>query len=100
MFETFVKDYLYVDKSLLIKEIVKIDQHLFISAPRRWGKSLNINMLKTFFSPIDKEKNALLFENLKIKKDQAFFQKYQGNHPVVKLNFQYIKEDKIKGIAR
>ena len=40
----------YIDKSLLIKEIIN-SGHIFITAPQRWGKSLNLSMIKAFFQP-------------------------------------------------
>lgn len=41
----------YIDKSLLIIEIIKSGCHLLLTCPRRWGKSLNMSMIKTFFQP-------------------------------------------------
>jgi len=41
----------FVDKSLFIKEIIDSgDEAILITRPRRWGKSLNLDMLKTFFA--------------------------------------------------
>ena len=50
-FATFIQNRIYVDKSLFIKEIIESTNHVFISAPQRWGKSLNLSMLIYFFQP-------------------------------------------------
>ena len=67
----------FVDKSLLIKEIIdSMDKATLITRPRRWGKSLNLSMLKYFFMPEltpsgqrvseDYRKNLGIFKKLKI----------------------------------
>ena len=72
----------YVDKSLLIKDIVD-GNHIFIAAPQRWGKSLNLTMLRTFFQTDGNDanhykdngkydfsrgnKHAFIFKKLKIE---------------------------------
>lgn len=46
----------FVDKTLFIKEIIdSSEEAMLITYPRRWGKTLNLDMLKTFFEPESKE---------------------------------------------
>ncbi|MDJ1305274.1 MAG: AAA family ATPase [Candidatus Midichloria sp.] len=60
----------YVDKSLFIQHVIKNDAHvMLITRPRRWGKSLNLDILKDFLSievdedghPIESNSNRVLF---------------------------------------
>ena len=52
---------IYVDKTLFIKNIIDMDEKaILITRPRRWGKSLNMNMLKCFFNmEVDEQGKAL-----------------------------------------
>ena len=61
------EDYYYVDKTMLIEKLLinRTPVTLF-TRPRRFGKTLNMSMLKYFFDVKDKEENKKLFENLKI----------------------------------
>ena len=63
-------EFLYVDKSLLIQEIIDDkDEVTLIARPRRWGKTLNLSMLYYFFSSeVDGEPTKGLFSDLKISK--------------------------------
>lgn len=68
-FEKLINNnYYYVDKTLLIKELLdkKEDVNLF-TRPRRFGKTLNLSMLQYFFEKSDKD-NAYLFDGLEIMK--------------------------------
>ena len=70
-FKELIQDeYYYVDKTLLIDEMLmnKSKVTLF-TRPRRFGKTLNMSMLKYFFDVKDKEENKKLFENLKVAGD-------------------------------
>ena len=53
---------IFVDKSLFVKEIIQdASEVILITMPRRWGKSLNLDMLKRFLSiEVDKEGNTIL----------------------------------------
>ena len=51
------KSSVYVDKSLLIKDVIDLKQHLLLTCPRRWGKSLNLSMLKHFLQPDGDDQN-------------------------------------------
>lgn len=84
----------FVDKSLLIKELLEDDAEvILITRPRRFGKTLNMSMLHYFFA--DKVKTQLtknLFNSLKITKHPKYM-KFQGKYPVIFLSFKDIKEN-------
>ena len=82
IFEDVIKgDYYYVDKTTLIKNIIQEEGKVTLfTRPRRFGKTLNMSMLKNFFG-IDSEKT--LFKGLKISEDKEFCDKYQGQFPVI-----------------
>jgi hypothetical protein len=81
----------FVDKSLFIKEIINdISQVKLITRPRRFGKTLNLSMLKYFFE-ISKEDNSCFFKDLKIWKQEEKYLAEQGQYPVVNLNFKDVK---------
>lgn len=85
-------DYYYVDKSLLIKEIV--DQGavaLLLPRPRRFGKTLNLSMLRYFFEKTESDTSAL-FRHLKIWQAGEEYTKRQGKYPVIYLTFKDVKE--------
>jgi hypothetical protein len=66
--EIIENNYYYVDKTLLIKELLEVSAHvILITRPRQFGKTLNLSMLKYFFdcSTVE-EKNDHLFYNTKI----------------------------------
>lgn len=90
------RDYLFVDKTLLIKEL--IDDGVKVSLiirPRRWGKTINMSMLKYFFAPeIEGHSTAGLFDDLKIAKEaDGAYLRHQGKNPVILLTFKGVKED-------
>ena len=77
-------DYYYVDKTLLIEDVLTEDVLLYIR-PRRFGKTLNMSMLYYFFS-INEEENAYLFEGLKITHNEKAM-KHMNKHPVIHITF-------------
>ena len=84
--ELIEKNYYYVDKTLLIKDIVNEGSKVTLfTRPRRFGKSLNISMLKNFFN-IDGDKS--IFEGLDISKDKEFCNKYMGKYPVISISLK------------
>ncbi|AZQ61537.1 AAA family ATPase [Flammeovirga pectinis] len=88
--EVIQGDYYYVDKSLFIEEIIdSSSKSMLIPRPRRFGKTINMSMLKAFFD--SNETNEELFEGLKIKKSETW--QHQGRCPVIFLTFKDIKED-------
>nr|WP_314079777.1 AAA family ATPase [uncultured Leptotrichia sp.] len=84
------EDYYYVDKTLLIEELLinRAPVTLF-TRPRRFGKTLNMSMLKYFFDVKDKEENKKLFENLKIYNSE--YMSEQGKYPVIFISLKDLK---------
>ena len=85
--EIIEKDYYYFDKTKFIENLLEdgFKVNLF-TRPRRFGKTLNMSMLKYFFDIEKKEENKKLFENLNISKSE-YFEK-QGNYPVISISFR------------
>lgn len=86
-------EYYYVDKTLLIKEF--LDQKPLVSLftrPRRFGKTLNMDMLRVFFE-ISKEDTSKYFVDKNIWKCGDKYQAHQGKYPVIFLTFKDIKFD-------
>ncbi|WP_456325241.1 AAA family ATPase, partial [Desulfonauticus submarinus] len=84
------KNCYFVDKSDFIAEIIRENNDIIlIPRPRRFGKTLNLSMLKYFF---DKNENARdLFKGLKIE-TLPEFKEHQGKYPVIFLTFKDVKE--------
>ena len=82
-------DYYYVDKTLLIKEVLNYGQVILVTRPRRFGKTLNLSMLKYFFERSEPS-NAALFENTAIKNHHEF-DLHQAQYPVIFITFKNIK---------
>ncbi|MCI7437006.1 MAG: ATP-binding protein [Spirochaetia bacterium] len=82
----------YIDKTNFIKEWWESStQVTLITRPRRFGKTLNMNMLECFFSNHYKNRSDL-FEGLSIWSEEKF-RKMQGTYPVIFLSFANIKQD-------
>ncbi len=89
--ELITRNNFYVDKTLFIKEWWESDDKVtLITRPRRFGKTLNMNMLERFFSVKFKDKGGI-FENLNIWKEEKY-RKLQGDWPVIFFSFAGIKE--------
>ncbi|AWI05762.1 AAA family ATPase [Clostridium drakei] len=85
--EIINNNYYLVDKSLFIKEIMEDGSKvLLIPRPRRFGKTINMSMLKYFFEKTD-EDNSFLFKELYIYKCKDVMEK-QGKYPVIYLTFK------------
>jgi len=84
--------YYYVDKTFLIDEILinKAKVTLF-TRPRRFGKTLNMSMLKYFFDVENKDENRKLFKNLKIS--DSIYMSEQGKYPVIFISLKDLKEN-------
>ncbi|WP_047266323.1 AAA family ATPase [Marinitoga sp. 1155] len=90
-FKTVIEDNAYyIDKSMLIKEIITGGRVILITRPRRFGKTLNMSMLEYFFK--NDEDNKHLFENLKIYEEKEIIEKYLNKYPVIYLTFKDLKE--------
>ncbi len=95
-FEEIVQgDYYFIDKTLLIKEIMDDGAKIILlTRPRRFGKTLNLSMLYYFLSEDYYNKvDQNLFEGLSISKEIEFCKKHQGQYPVIFISFKDIKED-------
>ena len=92
-FKELIQDeYYYADKTLLIDEMLmnKSKVTLF-TRPRRFGKTLNMSMLKYFFDVKDKEENKKFFENLKVSDSE--YMSEQGKYPVTFISLKDLKGD-------
>lgn len=84
-------NYYYVDKTLLIKEF--LDERPKVSLftrPRRFGKTLNMDMLRTFFEKTDEDTSGY-FRDKKIWSCGEAYRAHQGKYPVVFLSFKDVK---------
>lgn len=90
--EIISDNYYFADKSLFIKDIIEDGSKvLLIPRPRRFGKSLNMSMLKYFFTNKNAEENRELFNGLKIEKETEIM-KLQGKYPLIYISFKDVKE--------
>ena len=89
------RDNFYVDKTSFIKEWWENEDIVtLITRPRRFGKTLNMNMLECFFSNKYKDRGDL-FEELDIWKEEKY-RKLQGTYPLIFLSFADVKKDNFK----
>ena len=85
----------FVDKSLLIKEIFEDSSRIIlIPRPRRFGKTLNLSMIRYFVERCDEDRRYL-FNNLLIEKEKDIM-KRQGIYPTIYLTFKDEKHDKFE----
>ena len=88
--ELIEENFYYFDKTKFIDEIVKDGAKVkLFTRPRRFGKTLNMSMLKYFFDIKESEENRKLFKDLYIEKADSF--KEQGQYPVVFLSLKDLK---------
>ena len=98
--EIIQKDYYYIDKTNMIKDLLNSKSKVTLfTRPRRFGKSLNMDMLKTFFK---EGTDTSLFDGLSISNEKELCEKYQGKYPVISLSLKdvggMVFEDFIDGI--
>lgn len=93
-YKKICEDSYYVDKTLLIKEILdeKVNVALF-TRPRRFGKTLNMDMLRTFFEKTA-EDTGRYFQDKKIWQQGEKYTNHQGQYPVIFLSLKDIKARK------
>ena len=102
-FETISKNnYFYIDKKDFIKEWWENgDAVTLITRPRRFGKTLNMNMLDCFFSKKYADRSDL-FEGLDIWREEKY-RELQGSYPVISVTFAGVKgntyDSTVKGIS-
>ena len=91
-------NYYYFDKTNFIDEIIKDGSEVkLFTRPRRFGKTLNMSMLKYFFDIKEAEENRKLFKDLYIEKTESF--KEQGQYPVIFLSLKDLKADNWESMA-
>ena len=82
----------YIDKTKFIEEILEdLSEVKLFTRPRRFGKTLNLSMLKYFFDVENAEENRKLFDNLYIS--QSEYMKYQGQYPVIFISMRNAEAD-------
>lgn len=91
------EDFYYVDKTLFIKELLQNwgKVNLF-TRPRRFGKSLNMSMLKCFF---EIGSDPALFDGLKIMQEKALCEEYMGKFPVISISLKSVDGLKYESAA-
>ena len=90
-FKMAVEEYYYVDKTLLIRDF--LDNRPMVSLftrPRRFGKTLNMDMLRVFFEKTDQD-TSVYFKDKMIWKCGEQYTSYQGKYPVIFLSFKDVK---------
>ena len=88
--ELIEEDFYYFDKTKFIDEVIKDGAKVkLFTRPRRFGKTLNMSMLKYFFDIKEAEENRKLFRGLYIEKKESF--KEQGQYPVIFLSLKDLK---------
>ena len=86
--EITTEGYYYVDKTGLIRELLRIGSKVtLLTRPRRFGKSLNMSMLKYFF---ELDGNKEMFQGLEIMEEAELCEKYMGKFPVISLSLKGI----------
>lgn len=83
------QDFYYVDKTLMIRDLIQRwgEVNLF-TRPRRFGKSLNMSMLKAFF---EIGGNRALFDGLKISEEKEICEEYMGKFPVISISLKDVE---------
>ncbi|MBP3611513.1 MAG: AAA family ATPase [Lachnospiraceae bacterium] len=90
-FKKAVTSYYYVDKTLLLRDFLDaIPQVSLFTRPRRFGKTLTMDMLRTFFE-ISEEDTSIYFTDKKIWTCGTKYQEYQGKYPVIYVTFKDVK---------
>ena len=95
--EIRTRNYYYIDKSMMIKELLDLQgkANLF-TRPRRFGKTLNLSMLRYYFEVTGNaeknEQNRHLFDGLKIMEAGEYYTSRMGQYPVINLTLKSGKQ--------
>ena len=90
-FREAVSGYYYVDKTLLIRDFIDdLPKVTLFTRPRRFGKTLNMDMLRTFFEKTG-EDTSVYFQNRKIWSCGEKYRAFQGRYPVIYITFKDAK---------
>ena len=87
-----VNDYYYIDKSMYIKDIIdNKSEVILVTRPRRFGKTLNMSMLKYYFDC--RQDNKELFKGLQIMSQEEKYTSKLGDYPVIYLTLKDVAEN-------
>ena len=90
-FKSATTNYYYVDKTLLIRDFLNaIPMVSLFTRPRRFGKTLNMDMLRVFFEKTP-EDSSVYFKDKYIWQCGEYYTKHQGQYPVIFLSFKDVK---------
>lgn len=90
-FKSATTNYYYVDKTLLIRDFLNaIPMVSLFTRPRRFGKTLNMDMLRVFFEKTP-EDTSIYFKDKYIWQCGDYYTKHQGQYPVIFLSFKNVK---------
>ena len=90
-FKKAVTNYYYVDKTLMIRDFLELrPQVSLFTRPRRFGKTLNMDMLRVFFEKTEND-TSVYFSDKKIWQCGEEYTSYQGKYPVIFLTFKDVK---------
>lgn len=90
-FKLATTDYYYVDKTLMIRDFLdKKPMVSLFTRPRRFGKTLNMDMLRVFFEKTN-EDTSVYFKDKQIWQCGDYYTKHQGQYPVIFLTFKDVK---------
>ena len=82
------ENFYYVDKTMLIRSLfLEEGKVTLFTRPRRFGKTLNMSMLKNFF---EVGSDPSLFDGLAISDNKELCQKYQGKYPVISISLKTV----------
>uniref|UniRef100_A0A1B6L9P6 AAA-ATPase-like domain-containing protein n=1 Tax=Graphocephala atropunctata TaxID=36148 RepID=A0A1B6L9P6_9HEMI len=85
------KTHEFVDKTILIKELLHNAETLIVAAPSGFGKSTNLDMIRMFLSTtVDKKQAQDVFRNTKLSAEESFFNTHFNSHPVIHCSFKPI----------
>jgi hypothetical protein len=90
--EVIASKHYYVDKSLFIQKVIDDSKIILLTFPRRFGKTLNMSMLRYFYEKTA-EDTSYLFQNLQIWQTGEEYTQQQGQFPVIFLTFKNVKEE-------
>lgn len=90
--EVIDKDCYFVDKTLIIKDILDSGSKVTLfTRPRRFGKTLNMSMIRRYFEKTEDD-NCYLFDGLKITGSGEKYHKYMGQYPVISISLKSMKQ--------
>ena len=90
-FKRICRENYYVDKTLLIKDLLDQKTNIILfTRPRRFGKTLNMDMLRTFFEKIN-EDTSIYFKDKAIWQQGEKYTQYQGKYPVIFISLKDCK---------